>query len=125
MYTITPFLKSLGKLTYDFILQHQQLLSFDANGHVFARVLDPQAAVDIEPAVEAALWSMVDYSELATASKTADPATITSFAVGTPSPSFLGFDMEVAAALDMFNAPANDMIYDTNTAVGAYGVDCL
>ncbi|CAM1501356.1 Fc.00g105180.m01.CDS01 [Cosmosporella sp. VM-42] len=104
---------------------HQLLLSFDANGHVFARVLDPQAAVDIEPPLETALWSMVDYSELASASRTTDPAAITSFAVGTPSPSFLGFDMEVAAALDMFNAPANDVMYGTNTAVGAYSVNCL
>ncbi|KAF7561555.1 hypothetical protein G7046_g2582 [Stylonectria norvegica] len=116
-------LKHMGSFWNHASKMHQQLLAFDTNGRVFSNVLDPQSALEIEPAVEAALWSMVDYSELASASKEKDSVSITPVPAETPSPAYLGFDMEVAAAFDMFNAPANDVMYGTNTAVGAYDID--
>lgn len=94
-------LKDMGAFWDHASKMHTQLVNFDAHAQAFQRLIDPHASFEIEPELEALLWSMVDYGAMCGSSRSTSPEG--QLPVNLQSPSFLNFDVGFTAssAFDM------------------------
>ncbi|KAL6352070.1 hypothetical protein LRP88_14511 [Fusarium phalaenopsidis] len=85
-------LKDMGAFWDHASKMHTQLVNFDAHAQAFQRLIDPHASFEIEPELEALLWSMVDYGAMCGSSRSTSPEG--QLPVNLQSPSFLNFDVD-------------------------------
>ncbi|KAL2678640.1 hypothetical protein Neosp_009390 [[Neocosmospora] mangrovei] len=89
-------LKDMGAFWDHASKMHTQLVNFDAHAQAFQRLIDPHASFEIEPELEALLWSMVDYGAMCGSSRSTSPEG--QLPVNLQSPSFLNFDVDFTAS---------------------------
>ncbi|KAM5341498.1 hypothetical protein ACJ41O_014529 [Fusarium nematophilum] len=98
---------------------HAQLLAFDAHAQAFEKMIDPHASFDIEPELEAHLWSIVDYGSMCGSSREASGGPMP---MNMPSPSFLNFDVDYTAG--NFELSGAEPLGGARASVSSYGVNC-
>ncbi|KAJ4212789.1 hypothetical protein NW759_011429 [Fusarium solani] len=89
-------LKDMGAFWDHASKMHTQLVNFDAHAQAFQRLIDPHASFEIEPELEALLWSMVDYGAMCGSSRSTSPEG--QLPINLQSPSFLNFDVDFTAS---------------------------
>ncbi|KAF4465222.1 hypothetical protein FALBO_7937 [Fusarium albosuccineum] len=115
-------LKDMGAFWDHAAKMHTQLLNFDAHAQAFEKMIDPHASFDIEPELEAILWSMVDYGAMCGSTRAISPSDAP-VSANLPSPPFLNFDVDFTAG-NSFDLSGAEGLSGARPSMNSYGVNC-